>query len=468
MDKIKEIIENKIKDFELEGLVSVYKGNEKLYVSSAGYNKDSVFSFSKYDEFFINVLLLMLLETNKIDFNTKISAYLPELKYSNEISFMNILRFNTGLPDYLGYLSTLRTKTDEYINLSEEEQMNIDFNFSSLPVNYDEAIKFYNNNELTHAPGSEVDYGDATRILGERLIEVISGISFDECLNNYLFKPLNIIYETNNLPNKRYRNEYYNLKQELTYSDLSNFFGLRADDVHKIYMALKTGVLISKKTFREMTKLIDFSGINFLIGYSFAHVLSIYRESVVDFKNVDLQIVFLVHFPGYAKFENDDFLNADSEIVKHIAPLYHKLSKPKLVKLNKNNVYDIFDVKNSPKKSWFMGPTKYMIAYKIAEKNAHVYLLKDRELTVGTITLYIDKKANNYFIANILIDGKYQQMGYGKKAITLSYDIFRKAGAKRVTLFLARSNEVAFNAYKSAGFIVKSTYPRSYEMYIDL
>lgn len=468
MDKIKEIIKKKLKDHKYEGLVSVYKGSESLYVGSEGYKKNSVFTFEKTDEFFITVLLLILLEKNKIDLNAKLDKYIPELKDSSKISFLNLLRFSTGLLDYLGYLSSLRLKDDAYMNLSDEEKLNFDFNCYINPINYDDALKFYNENELYHAPGSEVDFGDATKVLGHKLVEVLNKKTYEESLNELIFKPLKIKFETKNLNAKRSLNIYYNRKIALKYNDLTNFIGLKALDVHKIYMGLKTGVLVSKKTFKEMTKIIDFNGINFTSGYSYAYSMSIYRYNVIDFKNEDLQIVFLNDFSGFTKYQNEEFLQAEVEIVKNIAPIYHKVSSPKLVKLNKNNVYDLFEIKNSEDKSWFMGPTKYMLAYQYTEKNAVLYLVKDSNITVGTITLYIDKKGNNYSISNILIDEKYQQMGYGRKTIILSYEIFKKAGAKTVTLFLDKNNKLAYKTYLKAGFKVRSAYLRSYEMYIDL
>jgi len=468
MHRIKEIVESKIKEHNYLGLVSVYKDNEEFHVSSEGFNKDTVFTFYKYDEFFITTLLLILLEQNNIDLNCKIDKYLPELRHSNKVSFMSLLRFSTGLKDYMGNLSSLRVEDINYKSLSEEKQLNIDFNFSYSLVDYNEAIRFYNETELSHIPGSEVDYGDATRILGIKIIERISNKNYFSILSELMFKPLNIKYETNDLNKEMNTLIYYNRRMGLSYNNLNDFIGLKSKDIHNIYLSLKNGILINKKTFKEMTKIIDFNGINFLSGYSFAHVMSICRYNIIDYKNTNMQIIFLSIFSGYVIYQEEEFLKAEEEIVKGVVPVFHKIQKPKLIKLNKDNVYDLFEIKNSAEKAWYMGPTKYMLAYAFAEKNANVYLIKDQNITIGTITLYIDKKSNNYYIANILIDKKYQNSGYGKKAIILSYDIFKKHGAKRVTLFLDKTNVAAFHTYLKAGFKIQSAYARSYEMYIDL
>ncbi len=117
---------------------------------------------------------------------------------------------------------------------------------------------------------------------------------------------------------------------------------------------------------------------------------------------------------------------------------------------------------------WFMGSTKYMLAYQYVEKCATTYMCMDQGIYVGTVTLYIDKKGQSFTITNVLVDKRFQNRGYGKAMIRLSLDILKRFGASTITLWVDRANVTAYKAYASVGFKIKGTYPSSYEMVFSL
>lgn len=247
---------------------------------------------------------------------------------------------------------------------------------------------------MNHKPGSKVDYINISQILGNKLIEIIENKSYEKVLEEELFKPLNINI-LNAVDKTYYKLKYYNQINQFEINT-NNYIFLKHKDIYKIYYNLKNEKIISKKLFNKMKQLKDYEGINYYFSYNYCDSFYFNRNiKIYDFKNINLQILFFTKFSGYELIKNEESINIYQEIIKQIPSFYLKYNNPKLEKLNKKNIYSLLDITNSKERLYFMGPTKYILAYSYTFKQAKPYLLKDNDIYVGVLILNMDKKIMN-------------------------------------------------------------------------
>ena len=159
-----------------------------------------------------------------------------------------------------------------------------------------------------------------------------------------------------------------------------------------------------------------------------------------------------------------DLATFDYLLIPEIAANILKYDNPKLIKVNKNNIYDYISIENDPNQLYFMGPTKYALAYSMVNKRAKNYLLVDNEVVVGCLTLEIDIKEQLYKISNVLVDRKYLGRGYGKALIKKALLIFSKYNCHTLSLYVSKFNQAALHTYVKCGFEVKNSFPNGYEL----
>lgn len=78
----------------------------------------------------------------------------------------------------------------------------------------------------------------------------------------------------------------------------------------------------------------------------------------------------------------------------------------------------------------------------------NVYLLLNGSEIIGSVALKNDE------IDDLIVSGKYQGLGYGKKLLLWALDNIQ---AEKVVLHVADWNKKAINLYKKSGFIITET-----------
>lgn len=460
---LREKISNMFQLFHVEGEVAIYQKDRRL-VEVQSQQESAYFPIHKHANVFVHLLLIKGLEIHQIDFNTLLVDFIPELKYADQITFLHVLKDNTGLPDLHGYLANQYQIEEQYQSFTKQEQIAFDLNFRNSVISQEKIFELYHCLELDHKPGTYYDYSKIGQTLGVVLIERLFQLPYDEVLETYLFQPLEIQPSYFLEPFFFHQNCYYNQKQSILMQHFNLFIGLTTQHVFQIYSALTKGKIVSLVHLKEMKRLTPFQGISFTEAQSQVHHFLAGPFSVFDFKKMDIQVIKVASFSGYEQIMNGEAYSFDNYFMPQLEPLFLEYHNPKLVKLNKKNVYDLLHIENDPNQLWFMGQTKYMLAYQYVEPNATCYLLIDHGIVVGTVCLYIDRKGQKFDIANVLIDKKYQGKGYGKALIRESLKIFSKEKIKTLTMFVEKDNERAFQTYLKCGFKIKNSFPRSYEL----
>ncbi len=141
----------------------------------------------------------------------------------------------------------------------------------------------------------------------------------------------------------------------------------------------------------------------------------------------------------------------------------------KLEEINGRNVWDILKLKVSSGQENYVARNDISIieAYTAITANGHAFpfgIYQD-ETPVGFLMIGFDKDdywddapaiaENNYNLWRLMIDGKYQNRGYGKEAVRLALEFIRTFPCGRAEycwLSYEPENETARQLYRSFGF----------------
>jgi len=201
-----KFIETSVQENKIPGAVVLVARNGKIaYLESYGMRDkntsapmktDSIFRIYSMTKPIVSVAVLMLMEEGKISLDDPISKYLPELKNlkvgvegadgkfeliptKREITILDLLTHTSGMTYGIFFNSKVKSLYKEagihsgnYTTKEFVEKM------GKLPLAYE--------------PGTRWEYGRSTDVLG-RLIEVVSGKSLDQFLEERIFKPLKMV-----------------------------------------------------------------------------------------------------------------------------------------------------------------------------------------------------------------------------------------------------------------------------------
>jgi len=140
---------------------------------------DTRYKIASITKAFTAVLILQLYEQGKIDLNKFISAYLPDYKGegANKVTIVQLLNMTSGIHNMdadLTLESALKSGMPQY----------------SLPHTSDEMLTLFSSGKLETAPGKVWDYNNADYIILGKIIERVTGKTFEEHLQAKILQPL--------------------------------------------------------------------------------------------------------------------------------------------------------------------------------------------------------------------------------------------------------------------------------------
>jgi CubicO group peptidase (beta-lactamase class C family) len=170
--------------------------------TGAPMQQDSIFRIYSMTKPIVSVAFMTLVEEGKVFLSDKVSKYLPEFKdlkvgieevdpatgkmvlketvpVERQMTIQDLLRHTSGLTYGVfgkSPIKTLYLKAQSWI--SNQTSAELVTKLSQIP--------------LRSQPGSRWEYSRSTDVLG-RVIEVISGVTFDQFLKEQIFDPLNML-----------------------------------------------------------------------------------------------------------------------------------------------------------------------------------------------------------------------------------------------------------------------------------
>jgi len=208
--KLDAMLEDAVKKEQVPGLVAmVVKDGKIVYHSAKGFadaesgkamEKNSIFRIASQTKAITSTAIMMLWEEGKFRLDDPISKFIPEFKnpqvlntfrYSDttftakpstkEITIRHLLTHTSGL----GYGVI---DGDERMKMLYHKAGVMDL-FTTDNITIGESVKRLAKLPLHHEPGAKFTYSEGLDVLGY-LIEIVSGMPFDQFLKTRIFDPL--------------------------------------------------------------------------------------------------------------------------------------------------------------------------------------------------------------------------------------------------------------------------------------
>jgi len=239
-------------------------------------NPSTIFELASCSKQFTATAIVLLKRQGKLNYDDKISKYLPELNFWDKVTIQDLLRHTSGLPSFMF-------------------DMQKDWDQTKIATNAD-VINFYakRKDTLMFEPKSRYQYSNTNYAILASIIERVSGKTYAEFLSQHIFKPLNMqstfVYNRRETPKKIknyatgyvWANNSFNkvVSEDPAYDDklVYNMDGVvghakvnsSVEDLFKWIISLRTNSLLTQKEFDEMTEVTQTSkGKSIAYGYGF-------------------------------------------------------------------------------------------------------------------------------------------------------------------------------------------------------
>lgn len=173
VNQIDKLIKSAYEAGEFNGNVLVSKNDKIIYKASFGFadasktiqlTDESRFHLGSITKEFSAAALLQLEEQGKLKLSDPVSKFIPELNdWAHEVTIRNLLQYTSGIPN----VNWKSIKNDKDI-------------FNGLML----------VDQLSFKPGADYDYNNNNLFLRQFIIERITGVSFKNYVEKFIFQPL--------------------------------------------------------------------------------------------------------------------------------------------------------------------------------------------------------------------------------------------------------------------------------------
>ena len=127
----------------------------------------------------------------------------------------------------------------------------------------------------------------------------------------------------------------------------------------------------------------------------------------------------------------------------------------RLVEIDRYNYLPVLDLRVSPEQESLVASNQYSLAQAYAQPECVPLALYAENRPVGFAMYALDEDDHQYWIYRLMIDQRYQGVGYGREAMTLLIDRIRGLSDEEHTcIFISfePENAIARALYESLGF----------------
>ncbi len=235
------------------GVALVVKDGKTIYRKAFGManlelnvkmTPENIFRIGSITKQFTAVAILKLAEEGKIDLDAEITEYIKDYPtHGHSITIKHLLNHTSGIKSYTGMAKWV----------AEERKK------AFTPA---ELVDYFKHEPMDFVPGEQFRYNNSGYILLGHIIELVSGESYADYIQNHLFKPLNMdsssYGSTSRIVKNRaagydkaddaYKNaDFLSMTQPFAAGSLLS----TVDDVHTWYQAILNDEVISQES-REM------------------------------------------------------------------------------------------------------------------------------------------------------------------------------------------------------------------------
>ena len=267
------------------GSVSIFQNGEEVYQRSFGYadlendipaTSETIYRIGSVSKTYTAAIIMQLIEEKKLTLETKLDKYFPQIPNANQITIEHLLRHRSGLFDYLS--------TEDFNDWSGE------------PKTQDELIQIFVDNGTVFSPGSKTEYSNTNYALLSYIAEQIDGTAFSEILDERITRPLQLsktcfggkinASENEALSYKKLKS--WNQSSEIDMSIAMGAGGIVSTptEVNHFYTALFDQKVVSKRSLKQMTKMVDGEGMGLSEAKPFGRKAYWYSGGIDGFSSV--------------------------------------------------------------------------------------------------------------------------------------------------------------------------------------
>jgi diamine N-acetyltransferase len=136
-------------------------------------------------------------------------------------------------------------------------------------------------------------------------------------------------------------------------------------------------------------------------------------------------------------------------------PAVNKNSLITLREVTKENFREILNLEVTPNQELFVAPNAYSIAQAHFEREiAWFRAIYADETPVGFVMLSDDASEQKYFLWRLMVDARYQKLGFAKRVLELLFDYVRtRPGAKEILVSYFLGDDGPQGFYEKLGFV---------------
>lgn len=185
IEKVDQWLNQLQKDKLFNGAVMISRNSVPLLAKGYGFadpaqqiplTPDSSFRLASVSKNFTGVAIMMLVKSGALSYEDPVTKYIPELPYAG-VTIRHLLNQSSGIPD-------------EYLNLAAKHRAGIQV------LTNEKAVSLLVQEKLPAkaAPNASFEYSNTNYIILARVVEIVSGQSFEEFLQSKVFDPLKMTH----------------------------------------------------------------------------------------------------------------------------------------------------------------------------------------------------------------------------------------------------------------------------------
>jgi len=254
------------------GAVRIQKNGEPIYQHAIGWadmekqipnTVQTRFKIGSQTKTFTAVMILQLVQENKLKMDALLSQFYPEIPNGEQITMAHLLRHRSGIYNF--------TNDPEYLT------------YYTDPVEQKDLLEKIAGYQPVFEPGSKAEYSNSNYLLLGYILEAITGKDYAENLKERIAEPLglaNTFYgskinpEASEAYSYKWQGDHYTLENE-TNMQIPHGAGAVVSTVEDITLfleALFNGGLLAEDQFSEMIRLEDDFGCGLFVLPFYQHL----------------------------------------------------------------------------------------------------------------------------------------------------------------------------------------------------
>ncbi|MCK0068134.1 serine hydrolase domain-containing protein [Kordiimonas laminariae] len=149
------------------------------------FTQDTVFQTGSVDKYLTAIAILAMQDKGLLDIHASITRYLPDYRSDtgDKVTLHHMLINRSGLPnDYMPPVG----KIPAALKANPDATMQ---SLGFMDMSPEEGVKAYGSGDLKFTPGERFDYSNTNWILLQNILRTVSGKSYGEVLQEYVYGP---------------------------------------------------------------------------------------------------------------------------------------------------------------------------------------------------------------------------------------------------------------------------------------